>query len=96
VITPYKEGSIRAGDLEVLMTKDTKDGQTRIHMSVSHANRLPTWEEMKELREKYLPLNRDFIMFFPKIEDYVNIHPYCLHLVELKESDRLDKFVDRR
>jgi hypothetical protein len=92
---PYKDGIYARGDLNVIITKDTADGQTRIHMSVSHSDRLPTWEEMKNIREELLPLNRDFAMMFPNVRDYVNIHPNCLHLIELKPSDRLSSFIDR-
>lgn len=91
----YKEGVYRRGELSVITTCDTSEGRVRIHMSVSHKDRLPTWDEMKELREEILPLNRDFIMFFPKIEDYVNLHTNCLHLMELKPSDNLNNFIDR-
>ncbi len=91
----YKAGLYFRGEVVAATTCDTANGQTRIHMSVSHEDRLPTWDEMKELREEILPMNRDFVMFFPKAEDYVNIHPNCLHILELKPSDKLNNFIDR-
>ena len=93
---PYKEGAYTRKELTIVITQDTADGQTRIHMSVSHQERLPTWDEMKKVREELLPLNRDFAMIFPKQEDYINIHPYCLHLMEIKPSDKFNNFIDRR
>lgn len=92
----YKDGVyMHENGLKVLVTRDTINGQTRIHMSVSHNDRLPTWDEMKHIREAILPMNRDFICFFPKAEDYVNLHPNCLHWLELKPSDKLNNFIDR-
>jgi hypothetical protein len=94
-MSQYKGTWVQVGELRTFTSVDSHDGQNRIHMSVSCAGRLPTWDEMKEMREKFLPLNRDFCMFFPDVKDYVNNHPYCLHLIELKPSDRLANFIDR-
>ena len=92
----YKEGLYYRGELKIAITQDSINGQKRIHMSVSHFSRLPTWTELKIVREELLPMNRDFIMFFPREEDYINLHPYCLHLTELKPSDKLNNFIDRK
>lgn len=54
------------------------------HLSVSHFDRNPTWEEIKEIRYKLLPRDRTFAMLLPPEDQYVNIHEYCFHLWEVE------------
>lgn len=49
------------------------------HVSVSLPNRCPTWEEMCFIKELFFG-DHVAIQFHPKKKDYVNNHPYCLHL----------------
>ena len=52
------------------------------HLSISHKNRYPSWEEIKRARYELLPKDRNFIMVLPPPSDYVNVHPNCFHLYE--------------
>ena len=54
-------------------------GDEWYHVSVSLPNRCPTWEEMCFIKELFFGDNVA-IQFHPKKKDYVNNHPYCLHL----------------
>lgn len=49
------------------------------HVSVSLPNRCPTWQEMCLVKELFYGDNIA-IQYHPKKEEYVNNHPYCLHL----------------
>jgi len=55
------------------------------HLSVSHSTRYPTWDEIKYIRYKYLPNEITVGLLFPPKEYYVNIHPNCFHLWEIKD-----------
>lgn len=50
------------------------------HVSVSFPNRCPTWDEMSKAKEIFFKPEECCIEYHPAEEDYVNIHPYCLHI----------------
>lgn len=50
------------------------------HVSVSLPNRTPHWSEMCRIKELFWGEDVTCIQFHPKKEDYVNFHPYCLHI----------------
>lgn len=50
------------------------------HVSVSRRSRLPTYEDLDEIRREFWgPKDTVMQLFVPKA-DHVNAHPYCLHL----------------
>lgn len=56
------------------------DGLQWEHVSVSLPNRSPTWSEMCFIKDKFWDKTDCVIQYHPAEEDYVNYHPYCLHL----------------
>jgi len=54
----------------------------RWHISISHQNRLPKWEEVRDARYQFVPKEVTMVMVLPRPEQYVNLHPNCLHLWE--------------
>lgn len=68
----------KKGPLRVLISVD----HGRHHMSISCADRNPTWEEIKEARYELLPLGKHFVMALPPPQHYVNQHPFTFHLWE--------------
>jgi hypothetical protein len=50
------------------------------HVSVSFAKRCPTWEEMCMVKDIFFDDVETVIQFHPKKSEYINNHPYCLHL----------------
>ena len=54
------------------------------HVSVSPCNRKratpPTWAEMCEIKYMFFEDEEAVVQFHPPRSEYVNIHPYCLHL----------------
>ena len=62
------------------------------HVSLSYAERLPSWEDVKKVKEIYF--GDEFVFkVLPKKEFYINAHPYCLHLFQYlcEEFDDLDQ-----
>lgn len=56
------------------------DGMGWDHVSVSLPNRTPNWGEMCFIKDLFFDLSETVVQFHPKIEEYVNNHPHCLHL----------------
>ena len=57
------------------------DGRGWEHVSVTTTNkRTPTWEEMVAIKEIFWDENDCVLQIHPPKKDYVNAHPYCLHL----------------
>ena len=52
------------------------------HVSVSMTNqkRCPSWEEMCAIKDIFFEPEEVVVQYHPKKSDYVNNHPYCLHL----------------
>jgi len=66
----------RSQELKVIVS----DGMDWDHVSVSLPNRCPNWPEMAFVKELFFEPSETVIQFHPAIEEYVNQHPYCLHL----------------
>lgn len=56
------------------------DGGGWEHVSVSVYNRCPTWDEMNYVKNIFWSEDDVVIQIHPSKSDYVNNHPYCLHL----------------
>lgn len=50
------------------------------HVSVSLKKRCPTWEEMCMIKDIFWGDDECVVQFHPTKSEYVNAHPYCLHL----------------
>lgn len=56
------------------------DGDGWDHVSVSLADRCPTWDEMCYIKSLFFRDSETVVQFHPRKEDYINCHPNCLHL----------------
>lgn len=56
------------------------------HMSISHETRYPSWDEIRDAWYALVPNsnNRIGAMILPNKEDYINIHPNCFQIHEIK------------
>lgn len=63
-----------------------------MHASIAHSSRLPTWSEVRELKDRFIGADKKAVMVLPAESDYVNIHPYCLHLWHCPSGDGLPDF----
>lgn len=50
------------------------------HLSVSYPNRTPSWDEMCDLKDAFWDKSECCVQYHPAESDYVNMHPYCLHI----------------
>lgn len=57
------------------------------HVSVSRADRCPTWDEMCQVKDLFWGPEDCVVQFHPPKSQYVNVHPYCLHLWRRMDSD---------
>lgn len=56
------------------------DGEGWEHVSVGLPNRCPTWGEMCRIKALFWDAEDTVIQFHPPESEYVNCHPYVLHL----------------
>lgn len=56
------------------------DGGGWDHVSVSLIDRCPTWDEMCFVKDFFFEPEETVVQYHPKASEYVNCHPYCLHL----------------
>jgi hypothetical protein len=57
------------------------------HVSVSFTYRCPVWEEMCKVKDIFFNEEESVVQYHPPKSNYVNHHPYCLHLWKpLKEK----------
>lgn len=50
------------------------------HVSVSLADRCPTWEEMAWVKSLWWRDDETVIQYHVPVSEHINCHPYCLHL----------------
>lgn len=50
------------------------------HVSVSWPHRCPTWDEMCLVKKVFFGPEETVIQYHPPESEYVNLHPYCLHM----------------
>ena len=50
------------------------------HVSVSRKDRCPTWDEMCKIKALFWDEEDCVVQYHPPKSDYVNNHPFCLHL----------------
>lgn len=70
------------------------DGMGWEHVSVSRLDRCPTWDEMCQIKDMFWDADDCVVQYHPPKREYVNIHPFCLHLwrpldVELPQPDAI-------
>ena len=74
-------GYRRPDGLLVLVTLDlTSDGGRWLHVSFSRANELPSWADVGEVKGAFVGPDRVAVQVFPRANEHVNLHPWCLHL----------------
>ena len=78
-----KTDAFEKGPIYVLASDDDEydeTGEKWRHVSFSCKDRLPTWEEQREVRDAFFPPEACVVSVFPPTSEYVNHHPFTLHL----------------
>lgn len=78
----YSKGPCRV----LISLEPQRKGAPKLHLSISCADRYPTWEEIKDARYSLLPMGLTFAQILPPLNEFVNVHPNCFHLWQI-ESD---------
>ena len=71
---------IRSLKIKVVLAAIASDQMGWEHVSVSLPSRCPTWEEMCFVKNLFWDEEDFAVQMHPPKSDYVNCHPYCLHL----------------
>lgn len=69
-----------------------RDGRRWMHVSCSRRNRLPSWEELRLVKDTFIGPDRRALQILPPQSEYVNLHPNVLHLWSCLDSDGLPDF----
>lgn len=62
------------------LTIIASSGEGWEHVSVSRNDRCPSWSEMEHVKRQFFREDEAAMQLHPPLKDYVNCHPYCLHL----------------
>ena len=73
-------GLIERSGMKVIVSVGEYDGREWMHVSMSREDRLPSYNDMKHVKEIVIGNDRWAAQLFPPVENHVNIHPFCLHL----------------
>ena len=68
------------------------DGKNWVHLSVSRKNSIPTWGELVDVKEIFLGKNAVAIQVLPPRSEWVNVHPFCLHLYQCLDDRPVPDF----
>lgn len=55
-------------------------GWDHVSVSIPSERRCPTWEEMCYIKDLFFEPEECAVQYHPSKKDYVNNHPYCLHI----------------
>ena len=75
---PWLSFDVRFGKVRLTIIASNSEGWD--HVSVSLANRCPTWEEMCFVKDLFFWPGEWVLQYHPAKGDYVNCHPFVLHL----------------
>jgi len=78
----YSMKTLRGQQLKIIVSRDAR----RWHLSISHPERYPVWDEIITAREKLIPNNVYMVMCLPPKEVYVNLHKNCFHLWQTEDE----------
>lgn len=57
------------------------------HLSISHPEKYPDWDTIRDARYALLPDDITMAMLLPPTSQYVNVHHNCFHLHEIENEE---------
>lgn len=81
---------LRSDGMSIICGMENHDGKWWLHVSCAKPDSLPTWEDFKEVKAIFIGRDKKAIQILPNEKEYVNIHPYCLHLYHCGNDDLPD------
>jgi hypothetical protein len=80
------------GVFVVISESMESDNRRWLHVSCSRPNRIPTWQDVRRVKDAFVGKNRKAIQVLPCEAEYVNLHPFVLHLWCCLDGDPLPDF----
>lgn len=78
---PFGKAFASTAGLRVILSAEQRPGDDKwLHVSVSRDNRLPSWEDLKDVKDLFIGQDKTAIQILPKTSEFVNYHKYVLHL----------------
>lgn len=68
------------GALLLVVSSGDQDGTGWEHVSVTTQTRPPNWAEMCFVKDVFWAEEECVVQYHPPKSEYINCHPYCLHL----------------
>lgn len=79
--------------LMVIVSGNTEaDGKRWIHVSYSRPSRIPSYEDLCLVKDRFIGADRQAISVHPPASQHVNLHATCLHLFHCLDGDGLPDF----
>jgi hypothetical protein len=88
----YGQRAYQRPGIAVIVTEEEYEGNKWLHVSMSRRERLPLWSELREVKDIFIGRDKKAIQVLPPEKEYVNIHPYCLHLWHCMTKEVLPDF----
>ena len=80
-------------DLIVLVSQSLEaDDRMWLHASLSRPTRLPSWSDLRRVKDAFIGKDKKAVQVFPADSEYVNMHPNVLHLFHCLDGDVLPDF----
>lgn len=82
ILQPFGDGFVcqhRSGIRVIVTTGDFEDNRDWMHISVSRKDRIPSWDDLKFVKNTFAETRFGYQVFAPP-SDHVNIHDFCLHI----------------
>lgn len=93
LIGPFVYNDLVTRSLAVICSAQVEaDGKRWIHVSCSRADRLPSWKDLRRVKDVFVGVHRKAVQVFPAQSEYVNVHPNVLHLWACLDGDPLPDF----
>ena len=92
---PTGRAYTHSNGLRVITTVATEsDGKNWLHVSFSRAERLPSWLDLREVKDVFVGREGTALQVIPSTEKYRNQHPFCLHLWHCLDGEVVPDFLD--
>ncbi len=79
-VVPYEEPLRPGGKTTVKLRIIASDGEQWEHVSVSLSDRCPIWPQMAYIKNLFWDAEDCVMQLHPPQSEYVNCHPFTLHL----------------
>lgn len=80
------------GLVAIVTVANELDGKRWVHLSVSRAARLPSWDDLTSARDAFLGPEALAVQVLAPKSRHINIHAHCLHLWKCLDGDPVPDF----